>query len=505
MPDRAQPPAGARPGHSGPGSAPDAADWRADLLAAVTPRPPARPAPNRLDWPGYASAPAVWWGEGTVAGTPCVVAVWEFAVFGGSFGEADATTFTVAAERAAATGRPLVSFLRSGGTRLQEGVAGLVGLARATLAADRLDEAGVVQLAVVDQPTTGGVWVTVASRADLRCAVDGATVGFAGPRVVAATTGTAPGPGSHSAASAHTAGLVDAVVTPDGVEGWLRAALAAATCRPAVPATRPAAPATGRPVAGRAGDGRAHCADDGRTGWDQVLAARAPGRPGAGACLDALLPGGLDLAGTDAAVRARLGLVPAAAGAPAAAVGVALATAPGGAPGPGGFRLLERAARLAGKLGLPLVTFVDTPGADPSPAAEAGGVAVAIGAAMGAVLRCPSPTVAVVVGEGGSGGALAATCADVVLMTPDSYLTALSPEGAATTLRTTAQRAADLGGLRPAELLRLGFADDVLGTGVPGAVAAAVAAALADLAALGLDDRLAARRERWSTALPGRR
>jgi acetyl-CoA carboxylase carboxyl transferase subunit beta len=186
-------------------------------------------------------------------------------------------------------------------------------------------------------------------------------------------------------------------------------------------------------------------------------------------------------------------------------VGVALAPRPGNAPGVAGYRLLARAATVAGRLGLPLVTLVDTPGADPSPAAEAAGVAAAIGAAMAAVLRCPSPTVTVVVGEGGSGGALAATCADIVLMTPDSYLTALSPEGAAATLRITAEQAADLGGLRPVELVRLGFADRLLASGEPAAVAAAAVSAVSDLMGPDQAIRLATRRARWSTALPGHR
>lgn len=483
-------------------------DWRARLLAEVVRRPPVPPAPNRIGWPGYSGRPAVWWGVGRVAGRRCVVAVWEFAVYGGSFGEVDAATFAAAAEHAATAGRPLLSFLRSGGTRLQEGVPGLVGLPQATLAAMRLEEAGVPHLAVVDQPTTGGVWVTVASRADLRCAVAGATVGFAGPRVVAAVTGTAPGPGSHTAEAAHAAGLVDVVVEPDRVEAWLTTALTAVTARPIAeaapieggrePAEVVEAPADETPA---------------RRGWEQVEAARAPGRPTAGAALDALLPDGVELAGGDPTVRARLGLLDAPAGQPTppgptlagtGAVAVALAAMPGAGPGPAGFRLLARAAGLAGRLGLPLVTFVDTPGADPSPAAEAAGVAVAIGTAMRAVLTCPSPTVCVVVGEGGSGGALAAACVDVLLMAPDSYLTALTPEGASTTLRISAERAADLGGLRPADLRRLGFADSVLGSGEPARIAAAVITTLDALHCSDQGVRLSARRRKWSTGLPGR-
>ena len=563
---------GARPAHS---AAPPAEDWRDRLLAAVARRPPAPPAPNRLRWPGYTGGAAVWWGDGPVAGTHCVVAAWEFGVYGGSFGEVDAATFALAARHAATTGLSLVSFLRSGGTRLQEGVAGLVGLARATLATAELDEAGVPHLAVVDHPTTGGVWVTIASSADLRCAVAAATVGFAGPRVVSAVTGSAPGAGSHTAESALAAGLVDAAVQPDRVEAWLATALAAAVGKPTAPsATPPATRSVGNapsdasalnptiapngpiapdggletdnavPLTGAIVQGARVAPDDGdapdgrsgqrartgpvRSGWEQVRAARAAGRASAGAALDALLTSGVELAGGDPTVRVRLGLLSrpgavtassgvvgpagtAASGALAApggvaghgVVAVALGAWPGAAPRPAGFRLLTRAAQVAGKLGLPLVTFVDTPGADPSLAAEAGGIAAAIGAAMSALLICPSPTVCVVVGEGGSGGALAGACADVLLMAPDSYLTALAPEGAAATLRIPADQAADLGAPRPADLRRLGFADGVLDRAEPASLAAAAAAALTTLTATDQAVRLSARRRKWSTALPG--
>jgi len=538
-------PEGTHPAHV---AAPPAEDWRDQLLAAVARRPPAPPAPNRLRWPGYTGGAAVWWGDGPVAGTHCVVAAWEFGVYGGSFGEVDAATFALAARHAATTGLPLVSFLRSGGTRLQEGVAGLVGLARAALATAELDEAGVPHLAVVDHPTTGGVWVTIASSADLRCAVAGATVGFAGPRVVSAVTGSAPGAGSHTAESALAAGLVDAALEPDRVEAWLATALAAATGKPTAPSAGPPvtrsvskAPNDASALNATIAPGDATASDGGgepkpvRSGWEQVRAARAVGRVSAGAALDALLTSGVELAGGDPTVRVRLGLLsrPGAPTAPSGVVGpagtaapgalaapdgvaapsgvaghgvvaVALGAWPGAAPGPAGFRLLMRAAQMAGKLGLPLVTFVDTPGADPSPAAEAGGIAAAIGAAMSALLACPSPTVCVVVGEGGSGGALAGACADVLLMAPDSYLTALAPEGAATTLRITADQAADLGAPRPADLRRLGFADGVLDRAEPASLVAAAATALAALTATDQAVRLSARRRKWSTALPGR-
>ena len=81
-------------------------------------------------------------------------------MLGGSFGELDAGAFISAVDASIRARRPLISLLRSGGTRLQEGVAGLVGMARATIGVHRLAEAGIPHIAVADHPTTGGVWVT---------------------------------------------------------------------------------------------------------------------------------------------------------------------------------------------------------------------------------------------------------------------------------------------------------------------------------------------------------
>jgi acetyl-CoA carboxylase carboxyl transferase subunit beta len=475
---------------------------------------------NRLGWPGYVPRSALRWGTGTVTGHPVVVAVWDFDVFGGSFGEREASGLVEAAAAAAAARVPLVTFLRSGGTRLQEGVAGLVGLPRATLALGRLARAQVPHVAVADHPTTGGVWVTVGSRADLRCAVAGATVGFAGPRVVEATTGAALPPGSHTARAAYDAGLVDALLDPGGVAGWLGAALTAVAAGPGVQATRrtgsPALP-TAEPDAAEpdAAEPDAAEPDAGprsprawtgprRGGWEQVLAARTLPRPAAGRVLADLLAGGVAMRGPDGSVAARAGRLADRGGRPGArVVGVAVAAERATHPSPDGYRLLTRAARLAGRLGLPLVTLVDTPGADPGPTAERAGIAPAIGEAMEAVLGCPSPTLAIVLGEGGSGGALAAACADTVMIAPGAYVTALSPEGAAVTLGISPRAAADAAGLLPGDLLALGLADAPAPDPADPAFPAVVAAAIASLVDHDAVGRLRARETRWSAPLTG--
>jgi acetyl-CoA carboxylase carboxyl transferase subunit beta len=170
--------------------------------------------------------------------------------------------------------------------------------------------------------------------------------------------------------------------------------------------------------------------------------------------------------------------------------------------------MLTRAARLAGRLRLPLVTLVDTPGADPSPASEADGVAGAIGEAMTAVLDCPSPTVSLIVGEGGSGGALAGACTDVLLISEDGYLSALSPEGTAATVRTCPEHAADAAGLRPADLKRLGIVDGIVSSGNIGvngtmSIVSALTASVRAMAAREPTSRMGHRYRKWSTEAGG--
>ena len=460
-------------------------DWRNALLEGAVAHPvPTGPARNPAAWPGYAARPSVsvW-----VLPTGPVAAAWDFAAYGGSFGEQDATALCAAAALAVEQRRPLLTLVRSGGTRLQEGMAALVGIPRARVALLDLAAAGLPHLSVADAPTTGGVWISVASAADLRVAVEGATVGFAGPRVVEAVTGTAPAPGSHSAASAYDAGLVDALLPGAQVPDWIAAVLRALTPEP----VEVGAPPPSLDVGTDAGMGEGTAG-----GWAQVQRSRARARGGA-ALLGELLTDAVPLRAPhgDATVAATLGRL---AGRPV--VGVAVAAEVGGRPTPAGYRLATRAYRLADRLGLPVLSLVDTPGAEPGAASEDDGIAPAMGEALDALLTCRTPTLALVHGEGGSGGALAAATADVVLLTPDSYFAAIGPEGAAAALRRPAPECADLMRITPADLMALGAADAVLDTAVE---PAALAAHVALLSAMSGASRSARRRRRWASPLPG--
>jgi acetyl-CoA carboxylase carboxyl transferase subunit beta len=189
-----------------------------------------------------------------------------------------------------------------------------------------------------------------------------------------------------------------------------------------------------------------------------------------------------------------------------------------GMPEPEGYRKGMRLMRYAARFGLPVVTIVDTPGAYPGLGAEERGQSVAIAESIMLMSRLPVPTVAVVIGEGGSGGALALATSDRVLMMENAYYSVISPEGCATILfkdAAAAPRAAKALRITGPDLLRLGIMDAVVPEPDEGAqadpaaaganVRAALVASLTELVAQGTDELLAGRHERFRKfGAPGR-
>jgi acetyl-CoA carboxylase carboxyl transferase subunit beta len=183
----------------------------------------------------------------------------------------------------------------------------------------------------------------------------------------------------------------------------------------------------------------------------------------------------------------------------------------GGKPTPPAYRKAYRLLRFAGALGLPLVTLIDTPGAEPWAASEAEGIARTIATAFRTVLEHPGPSVAVVTGEGGSGGALALAVCDRILICENAFFSVIAPESAAAILKRTdvEQVARDLKLTAP-DLVSLGIADGIVPEPPGGAhedpplaiklIGEAVASALDELGGISPEDRLATRRERWRSA-----
>jgi acetyl-CoA carboxylase carboxyl transferase subunit alpha len=141
-------------------------------------------------------------------------------------------------------------------------------------------------------------------------------------------------------------------------------------------------------------------------------------------------------------------------------------------PRPEGYRKALRLMRLAEKFGLPVFTFVDTPGAYPGIDAEERGQSEAIGRNLAVMTELKVPLIATIIGEGGSGGALAIAVADVVAMLQYSTYSVISPEGCASILWKSAERAGDAAetmGITAPRLKSLGLIDRIINEPVGGA------------------------------------
>jgi acetyl-CoA carboxylase alpha subunit len=446
---------------------PVAQEWDAELKAG-----------DPLDFPGYDQRRRSLTHESVRTGRTAHYAFVEgcFDVIGGSMGAAAGEKVVRAYRRAIEERLPMLVVSRTGGARVQEGMVALTQLARTASAAKRHADVGLLSLAVYGSPTTGGVFASYGSLVDLRAARRDAVIGFAGPRVAEGTLGITLPEGSHTARTLYDNGLIDELLERDGAAVWVEVALG-----------QRSRPLPTRPLAVYVDPG-------GEGAWAEVLRARAPGRPTGLDRAARLCTSWLELRGLDPTVRAALATV-------AGRRCVVVATdrySNGGRPGPDGFRLVQRAVGLAGRIGLPVVTLVDTPGADPSPEAEADGLAREIARTFATLAACPTPIVSVCVGEGGSGGALALSYADRLLMNEHAIFSVIAPEGAAAILERDATQApavAELLKLTSGDMRSLGIVDGVIGEGQE---------ALDDAVAEALDQAVPGDRERRFDAVTSR-
>jgi acetyl-CoA carboxylase alpha subunit/acetyl-CoA carboxylase beta subunit len=474
-----------------------AEEW-AGLLLDAGPEPLEAPssAANPLRWPGYdalrAEAPgdeAVRAWCGCVDGLPVVLVAFDFAHLGGSMGAGVGALVSQAFEEAARRRVPVVTVTATGGARMQEGMVSLAQMARTTVAAQRHREAGLLQLTVATDPTTGGVYVSFAAQADLLFADPGAYVAFAGPRVAASMGGSADAANANRAESVWAQGLIDEVVP----RGSLRARIAAAlhAIAPADPArvgsVRSQLPEATRP-GGAAPTG---------TAWERVLGARSPERPRASDFLplfDQVIRYSGDRAGgRDESVIAALCRYK---GQP-----LGLVALDRGAVRPSGYRTAWRLLDTAARLRLPVLTLVDTPGADLSRDAELAGQARAIAETFDRLLRLSVPTTALVIGEGGSGGALALAATDRLLVQAGAVFSVIAPEGAAAILHRDPSRAPDVAELldpTAEKLVELGIAHGVAPDAPEDALELAVAS-LRELAGTAPAELLERRRAHWGS------
>jgi acetyl-CoA carboxylase carboxyl transferase subunit beta len=448
--------------------------------------------------------------RGRIGGRPVVAAVMDFGFLGGSLGCHVGEMITQAAEAALADRIPLLLVTASGGARMQEGALSLMQMGKTAQALGELDRAGVLTISLVTDPTFGGVAASFATLCDVVLVEQGARMGFAGRRVIQQTIGEDLPDHFQSAGFLLDHGLVDAVCHRAELRDRLHRLLVVADRAgpsAAAPGPRPASLVVDPEQLGEADP------------WATVRAARGLGRPTVPDIVEVSFTGFVELKGDRQsadcpAVLAGVGVLR---GIPVAVVGTrkshtagGLAAVRYGMPGPAGYRKAARVMRLAGKLGLPVVGLVDTPGAFPGRAAEEQGQAHAIAENLRLLAGLPVPVVSIVIGEGGSGGALALSVADRVLMCANAVYSVISPEGCAAILwddPAAAPAAARALRLDARSLLEHGVVDGVVREPEGGSAAApdvaigsitdSVVWELTRLLATDQAERMRCRRERW--------
>jgi acyl-CoA carboxylase subunit beta len=393
-------------------------------------------------------------------GHEVAIAALDFGFLGGSMGVVVGEKLVRIAERARERRLPLISISASGGARMQEGMLSLLQMAKTSAAVQRLREAGCPYISILAHPTTGGVFASFANLGDIIVAEPGALIGFAGPRVAEQIIGQKLPEGSHTAEFLYAHGMVDAIVDRREQRDYLARCLTILT-----------APRSGH-------QRRAHTFRSPRHGaevlaWDAVQRARAARRLTSVDYLERMLGEFVELhgdrsSGDDPAVIAGIGTLDGKAIAVIALERGHLedrARRHDGRPYPEGYRKARRVMEMAERLRLPLVTLIDTPGAYPGVESEARGLASELAGSLARMSTLRTPIVSAVIGEGGSGGALALAVADRVLMLEGAIYSVIAPEGAAAILYHDATRAAEISSklkLTAYELKRLNVIDEIV-------------------------------------------
>ena len=390
-------------------------------------------------------------GRGLVRGRPVAVVVNEFRFLGGSIGMAAARRIVAAVRRATAEGLPLLATTASGGTRMQEGTPAFWQMAEISHAVMAHRAAGLPYLVHLRHPTTGGVFASWGSLGHVTVAEPGALVGFLGPKVYEALNGTAFPDGVQRAENLVAHGVIDAAVATEDLPELVDRTLSVLVDPPLPPVLEPrrdtAAPV---PV------------------WESVLLTRSPERLGVReltryAATDTLVLGGTEMGERDASIIVALTRLD---GQPCVLVGQDRLRQTATTPlGPAALRQARRGMALAEELRLPLVTVVDTPGAELSRAAEEGAVAGEIARCIATLSTLSVPTVSVILGQGCGGGALALLPARTVVATSNAWLSPLPPEGASVIRHGDVDHAAEMAqaqGVDAASLLAAGIVHHVV-------------------------------------------
>ncbi|MEY8494510.1 acetyl-CoA carboxylase carboxyltransferase subunit alpha [Lachnospiraceae bacterium 29-91] len=452
---------------------------------------------------------AVVTGRAEIDGEPAVIGVCDGRFLMASMGEAVGEKITRAVERATEEQLPVILFACSGGARMQEGIVSLMQMAKTSAALKRHSDAGGLYISVLTDPTTGGVTASFAMLGDIILAEPNALIGFAGPRVIEQTIGEKLPKGFQRSEFLLEHGFIDRIAGREEQKAVLgqilkmhrrtgNAAVAAGR-KPDMQDMEPQADVTGQKshiqnaeqqadVAGQkphmrnmenqteAAGQNLYMRKEGkiRSAWESVQISRKKGRPVGSDYISHLFTDFLELHGDryykdDPAIIGGLAYFR---GMPVTVIAQAKGKSTKenvdhnfGMPSPDGYRKALRLMKQAEKFHRPVICFVDTPGAFCGLEAEERGQGEAIARNLFELSVLKTPILSVIIGEGGSGGALAMAVADEVWMLENSIYSILSPEGFASILWKDSKRAdeaAEVMKLTASDLKNMKIIEDII-------------------------------------------
>lgn len=435
---------------------------------------------NPLDFPGYEKKvqatrektrlnEAIVTGKGMIHGLPAAVGVCDARFIMSSMGHVVGEKVTQMVERATEEKLPVIIFACSGGARMQEGIVSLMQMAKTSAALKRHHEAGQLFISVLTDPTTGGVTASFAMLGDIILAEPNALIGFAGPRVIEQTIGKKLPKGFQRSEFLLEHGFVDRIVERSEMKSVLARILhmhdrTKEKTEESTGETEKIESTTQEDTMPKQVRSKG-----GISAWERVLLSRKTDRPVGTDYVNMLFSDFMEFHG-DRLFRDD----------PAVAGGIAMfgnipvtviaqvkgkttkenVTRNFAMMSPEGYRKTLRLIRQAEKFGRPVICIVDTPGAFCGQEAEEHGQGEAIASNLYELSSIKVPIVSVLIGEGGSGGALALAVADEVWILENSVYSVLSPEGFASILWKDSKRASEA-----AEVMKL-TADDLKCLGI---------------------------------------
>ena len=415
---------------------------------------------------------AVTVGRCKVFGEDIVLGVCDSRFMMASMGHTVGEKITATIERAIEERLPVFLFCCSGCARMQEGIVSLMQMAKTSAAIQKMGEAGLLYCTVLTDPTTGGVTASFAMLGDVIMAEPGALIGFAGPRVIRQTIGQELPKGFQTAEFLLEHGFVDGIVKRENLKKTIYFLVKAHQCKDGEYGNF----VTNEEyhfVLSEILKEKSWKTPD-KNAWEKVKAVRKVERPSAVDYMDHIFDYFVEAHGDrgfrdDPAIVSGIGFLD---GKPVTVVaehkGKTMKECKErnyGMPMPEGYRKALRVMKQAEKFHRPIVCFVNTPGAFCGMEAEERGMGESIARNLMEMSALKVPVLCILIGEGGSGGALATAVGNEVWMLENATYSILSPEGFASILwkdSARAQEASEIMGITAQDLKRLGIIEQIV-------------------------------------------